>query len=154
MTGSLAVPDWGATLVHPHGAAPIKARIEIGHWLAECGTAYCRTALRLDYGSGFLCPRCGVAFDVVWPDADTVRGVVAMLAARPDWATRNWLPGESVEYLMIENLAHGIDHAVYPEVGAAASRIVLDASGDGPVDIRILDDPMIIDAAPRARIGR
>lgn len=153
---SLILPGSGApALVHPHGAKPIWARIEIGHWLAECGTPYCRAALRLEYGTGYLCPDCGVAYHVIWPEPDEARRIIALLAARPDWATRNWLPelGETAETLVIENLAHGIDHAIYPEVGAAASRLVLDATGDGPVRLRVLDEPMIIDAAPRAGIG-
>lgn len=139
-------------LVHPHAAAPIYARIEIGHWLAQCGTRYCRDALRLEYGTGYLCPSCGVAQDVIWPTPDDARRIVALLGYRPDWATRNWLPGESVTDLMMENFQHGIEHATRPELGAAASILVLDASSGRPT-LRVLDEPLIIDAAPQLAIG-
>ena len=140
-------------LVHPHAEKPVHARIEVGHWVVECGTKFCRDALRMEYGTGFLCPTCGIAQDVIWPSPADVQRIVALLAARPDPMTRNWLPGETVQHLLVENLAHGIDHASYPELGAAASRIVLDASGDGPPALRILDEPAVIDANPALEIG-
>lgn len=139
------------SLIHPHAVAPIYARVEIGHWLAQCGTPYCRDALRLAYGSGFLCPTCGVAQDVIWPTPADAHRIVELLRYRPDWATRNWLPNESPTYLLTENLAHGIDHASAPEIGAARSRLVLDATG-ADVRLLVLDEPLTIDAAPRPEL--
>jgi hypothetical protein len=135
--------------VHPSAPAAIHARIELGHWLAECGTPYCRDALRLEYGSGFLCPSCGVAWDVIWPDPATARQIIALLAYRPDWVNRNWLPHESVAALLLENLTHGVPHTTSPELGAASSRLWLDTD----LNLHVLDEPLVIDAAPRLEIG-
>lgn len=138
-------------LVHPHAAAPVHARIEIGHWVVQCGTLYCRDALRMKYGDGFLCPSCGVAQDVIWPDPDTALKIRELLRYRPDWATRNWLPGEDLNWLLTENLVHGIDHSTSPEVGAAESRLMLDATGDN-VRLVLLDEPITIDQAVRPEV--
>jgi hypothetical protein len=45
---------------------------------------------------------------VVWPDADMADGVERLLSMRPNVATRNWAPGETLIDLMMENAAHGI----------------------------------------------
>lgn len=140
-------------LVHPHAAQPVHARIEMGHWIVQCGTQYCRDALRMAYGDGFLCPSCGIAQDVIWPAPDEARKIRELLRARPDWATRNWLPHETSLDLMFENVAHGITHATTPELGAAASRLVLDVSGDGQPVVQLLDEPVVIDAHPALAIG-
>jgi hypothetical protein len=63
---------------------------------------------------GFFCFGCyniihtGLPRRVTYP-VDEVRGrVEALLLARPDPSTRNWLPSETVEDLAIENIAHGL----------------------------------------------
>jgi hypothetical protein len=127
------------------------ARVNWGRWLADCPAPYCRSALELQPGEqGMICWDCGAACDVVWP-ADTAL-ITELLAARPDPITRNWEPAEPINHLLVENLAHGIGHASTPELGAAASRLVLDASGD-EVRLRLLDEPLIIDACPARAIG-
>lgn len=136
-------------LIHMSARATIRARIELGHWLAECGTPYCRNALHLEYGAGFLCGECGVAYDVLWPTPEIARRIIALLSYRPDWVNRNWLPHESVMDLLAENMLHGIEHATTPELGAAASRLWLDDNAQ----LHVLDEPLVIDAAPRLAIG-
>lgn len=136
-------------LLHVTAPAAVHARIELGHWLAECGTPYCRNALRLEYGEGFLCPACGLAYDVIWPAPGMARQIVALLGYRPDWVNRNWLPHESVMDLLAENMLHGVDHATSPELGASASTLYLDDNAQ----LHVLDEPLVIDAAPRLAIG-
>lgn len=151
MNSALAVPG----LVHPHGGT-IKARIYRGHWIADCGNPYCRTAMRLEYGSGYLCTgdedACGWAFDVDWPSLADARVIVALLLHRPDRETRHWFPHESAVDLAMENLVHGIPHATTPELGAARSQLVLDARTDD-VRVVLLDEPVTIEAAARPELG-
>lgn len=143
----------GLTLIHPHGGT-VAAYINHGRWVADCGNPHCHNARALAYGQNFLCvddvhgDACGFAFDVRWPAPEEATRICAILAYRPDRSTRNWLPGESATVLLIENLAHGIRHANTPEVGGAASHLVLDASGDGPVVVRVSETPVLVDAAP------
>ncbi len=142
-------------LIHPHGGV-INAYINHGKWVADCGNPHCHNARALDYGQDFICidevhgDACGFAFDVAWPPPEEATRICAVLAYRPDRATRNWRPDETVTMLLIENMAHGIRHAHSPEVGAAATQLVLDASGDGPVQVRVTEDPIVVDAAPAA----
>jgi hypothetical protein len=136
-------------LVHLAAPNAIEARIELGHWLAECGTPYCRNALRLEYGAGFLCGDCGLAYDVLWPAPADARQIVALLGYRPDWVNRNWLPSETVLDLLMENLIHGVKHTTSPELGAAASTFWLDTSAN----LHVLDEPLVLDAAQPLAIG-
>ncbi len=145
-------PD-GLVLIHPHGGV-VDAYINHGRWVADCGNPHCHNARALAYGESFLCvdelagDACGFAFDVAWPPLEEAERICAVLAYRPDRATRNWLPDETVTMLLIENMAHGIRHASSPEIGGAATQLVLDASGDGPPTVRVLDRPVVVDAAP------
>ena len=57
-----------------------------------------------------LCWDCGAVYEGLevppkWPDVSRV------LLARPDPATRNWLPGETVDGLIRENAEHSIGEA-------------------------------------------
>jgi hypothetical protein len=131
------------------------ARANYGRWVVECPQTrpfVCRDALQMHPGDPlFVCPTCDTRADIVWPQ--DVAMIEELLMARPDPATRNWEPGETTTWLLTENLAHGVEHAVSPELGAASSRLVLDASGAGPVSIRMLDEMLTIDAAVRPEIG-
>jgi hypothetical protein len=126
-----------------------------GRWVVECVQRrpfVCRDALQMRPGDDlFICPTCGTYAEIVWPHDWAL--IEELLNARPDPATRNWEPGETTTWLLTENLAHGVEHAVAPELGAASSRLVLDASGAGPVSIRLLDEMLTIDAAVRPEIG-
>lgn len=152
MTSALALPG----LIHPHGGT-IKARVYRGHWIGDCGNPYCGTAMRLEYGSGYLCTgdedACGWAFDVEWPSLEDARKIVALLVHRPDRRNRNWYPHETPLDLMFENVANGIGHSTTPELGAAASQLVLDVAGDGPPVVQLFDEPLVIDAHPDLAIG-
>jgi len=61
----------------------------------------------------FFCCNCrnrqwgGHPLQVVLPDPAVRLQVETVLLQRPDPATRNWTPGESVEDLKVENLEHG-----------------------------------------------
>lgn len=128
------------------------ARANWGRWVADCSRPFCLNAHKVTPGAaGMICDECGHASEIRWP-ADTAV-IEQLLLARPEPHTRNWHPGETTVDLMFENLAHGVSHATTPELGAAASRLVLDAAGDGPVGVRLLDEPLVIDAHPTLSIG-
>jgi hypothetical protein len=147
----MAVP----VLIHRHHGA-VSAYINHGRWVADCGYEHCRNALQLEYGDpGFLClgsGGCGRAFDVVWPSPEMARTIVGILVHRPAVYTRNWLPGETLTELMIENITHGVEHCSTPEVGAASSRLVIESTEDTAMRIVIHDSPIVIDAAERPEI--
>jgi hypothetical protein len=54
----------------------------------------------------WVCEVCGLPTDIVWPP-DPI-AIEAVLLMRPDPASRNWEPGETVADLVMENAAHGI----------------------------------------------
>jgi hypothetical protein len=116
-----------------------------GRWIARCPARGCYSARQLNPGEGFICDDCGHIADVVWPP-DTAL-IEHLLILRPDVTTRNWLPGETTDDLWLENIRHGVPLVAHPELGASASRLVLDTSG-GVVRMRLLDEPLVIDSAP------
>lgn len=80
-----------------------------GEWIARCGRPWCANALLIARGQdGFRCTgghACGWAGSIVWPpDPDAVE---AILTLRPVPTTRNWLPGETLAQLLVENAEHG-----------------------------------------------
>ncbi len=97
-------------------AAPMVATVNHGYWIARCE---CRTPgdvspgciVWLDRPWGW-CVRCdNAAAGGYWrpvvlpPDRAAIE---AVLVLRPDVATRNWLPGETVGDLVAENIANGV----------------------------------------------
>jgi hypothetical protein len=99
-------------------AAPMVARVNHGHWIASCecgseGEPSPGCVVWLDWPIGW-CVRCGNAGaggrwrPVVVPDSPTALAIAAVLDLRPDPATQNWEPGESVAELVAENAAHGL----------------------------------------------
>lgn len=82
-----------------------------GRWVAPCGTPGCGGAsLAWENDHRVCCVSCGNAgagwHRVLWPaNAELID---AVLAARPIPATRNWQPGEPLESLRAENVAHGL----------------------------------------------
>lgn len=136
-------------------AVPGVAYAEANHsrWIVRCPAPWCFSAMQVRPRDGFVCAGldgCGLVADVVWPDDTAV--IEELLGQRPHPATRNWLPGESTYDLLLENLRHGLSPVVHPELGASASRILVDGS-DGQVRVRLLDEPRVIDTAPRPEIG-
>jgi hypothetical protein len=100
------------------------ARANWGRWLIDCGRPGCLSALEVGhhlrdqngaevrhgvdwFEPSMRCWDCGwVTEHIVWPhDPDSIEIVLAM---RPAEITRNWWPGETLESLMLENIAHGI----------------------------------------------
>lgn len=59
-------------------------------------------------GQGFVsCGDCGTPIvELIWP-TDPL-GIETILLMRPAEKTRNWLPGETMTDLLVENAAHGI----------------------------------------------
>ena len=94
------------SLIHPERPV-VAARANWSRWIVDC--LLCRSALQMRPGSAvFRCWECGLEAAVVWPDVEMQRGVERLLSMRPDPATRNWWPGETLVDLMVENAEHGI----------------------------------------------
>lgn len=123
-----------------------------GSWIADCVTRYCGSALLVTRGDVFDCGNCGRRYPIAWPTEAAQAEIEAILALRPDPRTRNWNPGETPVDLLMENLVHGVPVVSHPELGASASRLVLDLSGDTP-RVRILDSALVIDSNPQLAIG-
>lgn len=99
--------------------APLVAEINHGRWIARCPCKARPTKRRPEAPGGVVwleypyiwCVRCknrataGAWRRVILP-ADRER-IEALLLARPDPETRNWLPSESVADLERENIEHG-----------------------------------------------
>jgi hypothetical protein len=119
----------------------VHAQVNWSRWVANCPNPYCYNAEQLEPGQlDFRCTLCNVHSAVVWPPNGA--DIAYLLAMRPDFTTRNWLPGESLHDLLEENLAHGI---VPPIVEAGAGPLVL-------VGEQIVAGTL--EAADRAALGR
>lgn len=106
----------------PAAGTEIEVYANEGRWVVECPDCHsaqlaCRTDPR------FLCVECGnIAVEgrwrsVVWPS--DVAGVEAALEQRDDAVNQNWVPGETVDDLLEENLENGVTP---PPVGRGSSR--------------------------------
>lgn len=88
-------------------ALPVSARVNHGRWIVPC--VNCRTATALTHPAWRLacCGDCGcVLTNVLFTnDWSAIEGV---LLERPDRATQNWLPAETLADLARENDAHGV----------------------------------------------
>lgn len=109
-------------------AAPLVAEVNRGIWIARCHCRKRRTAEHPEAPGGVVwfdfpyiwCSRCENAeCSGAWRPIRLIapREVVeAILLARPDPDTRNWVAGESVEKLRRENRAHGLPDMAGGEV--------------------------------------
>ena len=97
------------------GGRPAVARVSINFWLADCPNPGCpvaNAAVMVAPGDPFMCPHCGNADNggawrpVVWPDEAEQIGDI--LAVRP-LENQHWMPGETLDDLRRENVAHGLD---------------------------------------------
>jgi hypothetical protein len=105
---------------------------------------WCNGALILRPGTpAFDCPTCGSAWEVIWPSEATCHGIVRLLMMRPDPQNRNWMPGETLIDLMVENGQHGIFDGFTREPGTAA--LVVD-----DMSIRIDNLPALTTHSPKA----
>ena len=88
------------------------ARCNWGRWIADCASPHCTSALQLEYMQpSMTCRDCGwPTGHIVWPDDPAA--ITYVLSLRPDEKTRNAEPGETVDMLVAENVAHGIDMPV------------------------------------------
>jgi hypothetical protein len=80
-----------------------------GRWLVLCSDPFCFNAMQIYPGQDLVtCTECRTTLGpLIWPaDPEAVETVLLM---RPDFRTRNWHPGETLEDLLVENTAHGID---------------------------------------------
>jgi hypothetical protein len=87
--------------------APLEARIDPqSGWIVDCD---CGAGNATDPAWGFACCfGCGavhvcLGFPVVW------KAIEALLLRRPRQENRGWRPGETLEDLRADNLAHGLE---------------------------------------------
>lgn len=107
----------------PAVAGVARAYANWGRWVADCPHPYCDSALGVALGEAvFRCRECDTAADLVWPA--NVWDIATVLAMRPHPKTRNWVPGETLEDLVLENLAHGVVPPAWLTLGGGP-RLVL-----------------------------
>ena len=132
-------------LVQP-GTSPAYA--DYGRWVARSGRPdRCSYNAELEpFQPAFACPECGAVTEVIWPDAETVQGVVRLLMMRPHAENRNWKPGESLIDLMVENAEHGIFDGAGLDAAPGTALLVVD-------DNRIQTDALPASVEPALAIG-
>lgn len=99
-----ARPHWPWRDPWVYVGEPKRAIVTGGFWklLCDCGNA---PSVEPSWKLA-CCFECGAMYeDVVIPDE--WREIEATLLARPLMATRNWLPGETVDELLSETSEHG-----------------------------------------------
>lgn len=88
--------------------ADLAAFVNDDRWMAMCECGEAQVLSRAD--RRFYCTTCKVGWvRVVWPDDATVAAIEHVLLQRPRPYTRSWHPGQSVQDLIAENQAHGLD---------------------------------------------
>jgi dihydrofolate reductase len=95
-------------LLAPPADCDVPVRVNWSRWISFCATPGCTNAWQVNIGTIlWMCRDCWAVIRPTWP-ADP--GAIAwVLSQRPDEKTRNWLPGETITDLLMENAAHGID---------------------------------------------
>jgi acetylornithine deacetylase/succinyl-diaminopimelate desuccinylase-like protein len=115
--------------------APARAYIYSGAWVGDCPRECGNTEFLFDLEqprnpvsprtvrkAGFYCSYCHLSADIDWPSELEMQALMAVLQFRPIPHNRNWYPadhkvavnfrlphGQSVQDLVEENLAHGVD---------------------------------------------
>ena len=113
LLGEYAKGGFGAAPPPTQIIGSIEARVNHGRWVAECPEPLCGFAVVADATAPLLlCGQCGKGwYTVVFPLEKTAIEVLLLrrprVAGRP--STRNWLPGETVAMLALENARRGID---------------------------------------------
>lgn len=83
------------------------AQANWGRWAVACGTGWCTNAWMPELGDEtWRCGVCGLDTEIEWPP-DPI-AIEAILLMRPDPNTRNWVPGELLDDLVMQNAEHGI----------------------------------------------
>jgi hypothetical protein len=95
----------------PHMRGNVQAEINHGRWIARCACGGAEDVAPAE--PVFYCLSCGNADNdghVMTIEFPTDREAIeAALLKRPEMENRNWQPSESVDDLMGENKAHGLD---------------------------------------------
>lgn len=122
-----------------------------GRWLARCPRPWCTNAIALEVGQvEFLCvgarDACGFSGPVVWPPDP--QAIEALLGMRPVQRTQNWLPGETLEDLLVENAAHD---CLPPDWKALEQRTLILHEVEGVAVAGLLHQQLV--AAGRREIG-
>lgn len=100
-------PDW------EHPKEFVYAAISWGRWYVKCPG--CGSSCAIDECEPFFfCPDCmNIKNDflpqqVIWPNNKKIERLNEIMAERPDYKTRNWLPhhGETEEDLIKENIKY------------------------------------------------
>lgn len=108
-------PRWGGQ-IDWRACGEVYARINASRWIVDCPLPGCHEAVHTAPGLPFFCPNClnvtndGRAYQVVFP-AD-LEDIERILSARPLPVTRNWMPGEPIEQLLLENRQHRVPGGV------------------------------------------
>ncbi len=92
-----------------------------GRWVVDCPRPDWRCASALQMfplvSKIFTCWDCGyVSDEIVWPN--DVAAIQMLLRMRPDPKTRNWKPGETLQSLIMENIANGVMSDRLKEIGS------------------------------------
>ena len=92
--------------------AIVYASVNHSRWIVECPTAGCGGAqVASETDPRFLCHLCqnaaagGKWLHVVWPGIEERAEIERVLLAR-ELDNRNWRPGETIDFLKAENIAH------------------------------------------------
>lgn len=114
----------------------VVAYVSWGLWVANCPDPDCLGAEHFGHAPitgrvggltavGFRCARCALVCRSQWPA--NAADIEWVLAQRPRPETRNWLPHETLEDLLVENIVHGI----VPEQLATGPMQILDGRIQG-----------------------
>jgi hypothetical protein len=105
------------------------AFVSWGRWVARCASPHCDSAIEFNalkppllptFTPAFRCVECGYRTEVIWPNPEMVYGIERLLLLRPNPKNQNWLPGETLNDLQMENALHGVyDLAVDAAPGTA-----------------------------------
>lgn len=106
----LCLERWGHIIDWSRPLGFVAAEIVRSNWRVKC--PFCKGAQVIQPGELFFCVDCcnqGNHFRpmrVMWPPQRQT--IEKLLLMRSDPLNRNWLPHETVEMLIAENLEHGI----------------------------------------------
>lgn len=83
---------------------PVVAHVNHGRWIADCS---CGSGVSVDLEMPGCCFDCGAVYWVMKFPEDFAR-IEHVLALRPRMENRNWVPGEDLAKLLLENELNGI----------------------------------------------
>lgn len=128
-------------------AGAVYAEANWGRWIANCPRPFCTNAMGLERGQELFvcadaCDACGQTAAIIWPaDPDAIE---ALLGFRPVRRTQNWLPSETLEDLLAENVEHDVFPPEWKLIGPGETRVLADI-----VDQRLVGG-LLLEALPAA----